>query len=366
MSAPDGFGLRLKAALQRHPRGALALQWTALIVLVVAVTVTLKTIQAPAAFLLGPLLIGMAFGVGGARTRLPPALRMGSQALIGCVIAVALGSAAGPGLLNNVPVFAITAALTLGLSLALGVLLTRLNWFGSGTAVWGLAPGGSATMVTLAELNGADPRITALMQYSRILFAAGSAIAVAHVLPGLSSSHPPPTIWFPDVTLRGLAETALLAGVGITVAAFTRFRPAVFLVPGLIGASLVAQGWMHPEVPPFLAAPAYAVIGLNIGLSFTRETLMACARQLPRIAIAVLALVALCAASGAALSSLFRIDPMTAYLATTPGGVDAVLIVATSAHVDVSFVMAAQMFRLLIVLVAGPFAVALVARWAKR
>jgi membrane AbrB-like protein len=366
MSAPDDFASRLKAVLRQHPQTVLTLQWAALVLLVVTATVTLKTIQAPAAFLLGPLLVGIAFGVSGARTRLPPALRMGSQALIGCVIAIALGSAAGPGLLGHVPVFTAIAIATLALSLALGMILTRLNWFGSATAVWGLAPGGSATMVTLAEMNGADPRLTALMQYSRILFAASSAIAVAHFLPGLSSAHPPPTVWFPEVTPRGLFETALLAGAGIVVAMLTRFRPAVFLVPGLIGASLVSNGWLNPEMPPLLAAPAYAVIGLTIGLSFTRETLAACARQIPRIVTAVLALIALCAASGAALSWLFRIDPMTAYLATTPGGVDAVLIVATSAHVDVSFVVAAQMFRLLFVLVAGPFAVALVARAAIR
>lgn len=359
MSGPiEDIGLRRKAAL-----GA---QWVALIVLVVILTVTLRTIQAPAAFLLGPLVVGIVFGVSGARTRLPMPVRSGSQALIGCIIAIALGSAVGPALFSHVPLFLATSAATLTLSLMLGGLLTRAGWFSSATAVWGLAPGGSSSMVTLAELNGADPRVTALMQYLRILFAASSAILVAHTLPGLATTTTPGTVWFPHVTALGLVETVLLAALGLAVARITRFRPGVFLVPGLVGAVLISAGLLAPEVPPLIAAPAYAVIGLNIGLSFTRETLKACARQLPRIAFAVLTLIVLCAASGAILGWVFGIDPMTAYLATTPGGLDAVLIVATSAHVDVSFVIAAQMFRLLLVLVAGPFAAALVARIAAR
>lgn len=367
MSTPDTPPpSRFSAALKRHPRLTLWLQWSGLIVSVIVVTVSLRTAQAPTAFLLGPLLIGIVFGVGGARTQLPPMVRGVGQTLIGCIIAIALGAAAGPALFGQLPLFVATSLATLALSLALGGLLTRANWFSSATAVWGLAPGGSASMVTLAELNGADPRVTALMQYMRILFAAASAIAVSHVLPGLAPTNPPGTVWFPPVTVLGLGQTVLLAASGIFAAKLTRFRPAIFLVPGIAGAVMIAAGWIAPEVPPYIAAPAYAVIGLNIGLSFTPETLRASARQLPRIVIAVLALVALCAASGATLGWLFHIDPMTAYLATTPGGLDAVLIVATSAHADVSFVIAAQMFRLLVVLIAGPFAVALVARLAAR
>ena len=114
---------------------------------------------------------GIAFGIGGARTRLPGAVRAGAQALIGCIIAIALGAAAGPALVGQLPLFAATSIATLALSLALGASLTRAGWFDGATAVWGLAPGGSASMVTLAELNKADPRVTALMQYMRILFA---------------------------------------------------------------------------------------------------------------------------------------------------------------------------------------------------
>lgn len=40
--------------------------------------------------------------------------------------------------------------------------------------------------------------------------------------------------------------------------------------------------------------------------------------------------------------------PLTAYLATSPGGADSVAIIAASAHVEISFVMAMQLARFLV------------------
>jgi uncharacterized membrane protein AbrB (regulator of aidB expression) len=48
------------------------------------------------------------------------------------------------------------------------------------------------------------------------------------------------------------------------------------------------------------------------------------------------------------------IDPLTAYLATSPGGMDSVAIIGAASNVDLSFVMALQTLRLVIVLIVGP------------
>jgi uncharacterized membrane protein AbrB (regulator of aidB expression) len=54
------------------------------------------------------------------------------------------------------------------------------------------------------------------------------------------------------------------------------------------------------------------------------------------------------------LTGTIGIDLLTAYLATGPGGMDTVAIIATSSSADLSFVMALQAIRFLIVLVLGP------------
>ena len=56
------------------------------------------------------------------------------------------------------------------------------------------------------------------------------------------------------------------------------------------------------------------------------------------------------------------LDPLTAYLATSPGGADTVAIIAASTPVDVPFVMAMQTGRFLLVLALGPSLARLVAR----
>ena len=48
------------------------------------------------------------------------------------------------------------------------------------------------------------------------------------------------------------------------------------------------------------------------------------------------------------------VDPLTAYLATSPGGSDSVAIIAASSNVDVSFVMAMQTVRMIAVLFIAP------------
>ncbi|RVB66210.1 AbrB family transcriptional regulator, partial [Mesorhizobium sp. M7A.F.Ca.CA.004.06.1.1] len=75
------------------------------------------------------------------------------------------------------------------------------------------------------------------------------------------------------------------------------------------------------------------------------------------------ALIAFCGGLAFLISHLLGIDPLTAYLATSPGGMDSIAIIAAAAqNVDISFVMALQSARFLIVLLVGPSVARLVAR----
>ena len=65
-------------------------------------------------------------------------------------------------------------------------------------------------------------------------------------------------------------------------------------------------------------------------------------------------LIALCGAVGGLMVWGAGVDPLTAYLATSPGGSDSIAIIAASTNVDISFVMAMQTVRLIAVLFLGP------------
>jgi membrane AbrB-like protein len=100
--------------------------------------------------------------------------------------------------------------------------------------------------------------------------------------------------------------------------------------------------------------PAYITLGWSIGLRFTRQTLTQAARALPSIIAAISCLILACAGVALALTQVASIDPLTAYLATSPGGLDAVAIIAATSGVNIPFVMAFQTARLLLVIATGP------------
>ena len=68
--------------------------------------------------------------------------------------------------------------------------------------------------------------------------------------------------------------------------------------------------------------------------------------------------------SGVGLVLLTGLDPLSAYLATSPGGADSMAVIAATSTVDTSLVMAMQLARFLLVLLAGPATSRWLARWA--
>ena len=59
-------------------------------------------------------------------------------------------------------------------------------------------------------------------------------------------------------------------------------------------------------------------------------------------------------ATGTALVLTTGLDALSAFLATCPGGADSMAVIAATSAVDTGFVMAMQLARFLVVLVAGP------------
>ena len=97
-----------------------------------------------------------------------------------------------------------------------------------------------------------------------------------------------------------------------------------------------------------------------------RSIVIYAARVFSRIIASIALLIASCGVLAYALHSVAGIDPLTAYLATSPGGADSVAIIAASSKVDVPFVMAMQTARFMLVLLVGPRLARTTARWIER
>lgn len=343
--------------------------WMALIATASLLIVLLRAAEMPAAFLLGPMIAAIVIAVSGARARVPRFFVIAAQSVLGCLIAAALNDELVEVIVSHWEIFVAFSLAAIVLTAVLGVLMTRTRWLPGTTAIWGLSPGAASAMVLLADEYGADKRMVAMMQYSRIVFVALAAILLAKLVghPSLPShaggSASAAAHWFALPPLVPFLEMLLLAATGIGVAVYFDKGSAALFVPAFVGAALQAAGVIHVAVPPLLATLAFSTIGVYIGLSFTREVLVYSLRVMPAMLAAIAAMILLCGL----LSLLFArwvpgTDPLTAYLAMSPGGIDAAIIIASQASVSLPLILASQFTRLLFVIAGAPT----LAKWLAR
>jgi membrane AbrB-like protein len=339
-----------------------AWQWAALIGLSLAFGALLFWLDIPAAMLIGPLLAGIVVAGSGARLPLSRRAFVPVQGLIGCMIAKMLPSSASMELAVHWPLFAAGVFSVIAASALLGWLLVRMDVLPGTTALWGVSPGAATVMTLMAESFGADAQLVAVMQYLRVLIVAAVASVLARIV-GASGPHAAPVVtWFAPIATLPLVQTLALALVGSLVGQRLRIPLGPMLVTIVAGVLLAHHGWLTIELPRWLLAVAYAFVGWRIGLRFTRPLLAHAMKALPRLIACSVALIAICAGIGGALVVTAGVDPLTAYLATSPGGADSVAIIAASSNVDVRFVMAMQMARFVAVLAIGPAAARFIAK----
>jgi membrane AbrB-like protein len=136
------------------------------------------------------------------------------------------------------------------------------------------------------------------------------------------------------------------------------------LVPMTLGAILHVSGLVSLAIPAWLLAVAYGALGWYIGLAFDREILVSTLRALSKLLLSTFALIGLCGLAAWMLTVLVHADALTAFLATSPGGLDSVAIIAIGSDANVPFVLAIQTLRIFIVIVTGPQLAKLISRYA--
>ena len=337
-------------------------QWSALFVATAFCVGLLRLAHVPAALLLGPMAAGIAIAGFQGSIRVPPWPYLLSQGVIGGMIADRFTPDIVRSMAQGWKVYMVVTVGVLACSTLLGWALARWRVLPGTTGVWGSSPGAATSMVVMAEEFGADARLVAFMQYLRVVIVAVVAALVARfVVPGGSTTAHP--AWFGPMDVLRFAETLILVFGGAVVGQKLRIPAGGLLIPFIVGSVLNIGGWLKPELPQWLLATSYAMVGGTIGLRFTREVILYAARALPRVAGSIFALVGVCGLMGIALTRFAGIDPLTAYLATSPGGADsAAIIAASSGKADALFVMTMQMVRAIAVLFLGPPLAKLVAR----
>lgn len=344
--------------------GAGLLQWGSLLGLSLLLVVLLELTGLPASLLIGPMAaaIVLSLATGKGAIKVPQGPLLFSQSLVGFLMARSITPDIIATMSSDAPLFLTMILAVIAASGLLGWLLTRWQVLPGTTAVWGSSPGAASAMVIMSEAYGADSRLVAFMQYLRVVFVAVAASAVSRLWVAADGGEPPPLVLFPPVDWASLAATVGLTALCAYMA--TRFRIAggTIILPLIVGALLQGFGILTIELPMWLLAASYAFVGWSIGLRFTRGIIIHAARALPRVTGSILTLMALCGCMAFALHIFAGVDPLTAYLATSPGGADSVAIIAASSDVDLPFVMAMQTARFFLIILIGPSLARFIAR----
>jgi membrane AbrB-like protein len=338
--------------------------WGTLVAVSLVCILPLQLLHFPAALLLGAMAAAILIAIMGASLIVPRLPYVWAQSLIGCLVARSIDPAILKAMAHQWPLFLAGVASVLVISSTLGALLARWRVLPGSTAVWGSAPGAATVMVLMSENFGGDPRLVAFMQFLRLVLVASLASVVARLWVEPAAVATPPMDWFPALAAGPVWATIAMAFAGALIGTWSGLPAGPLLVPLFAGIVLSGTGTLAITLPPALMACCYVLVGWSIGLRFTREIVRHAARAFWKVLASTITLIVLCAGLAWLLHLIVGTDPLTAFLATSPGGADSVAVIAASAHVDMPFVMAMQVSRFIVVLALGPALARAVARWS--
>ncbi|WP_370499570.1 AbrB family transcriptional regulator [Mycolicibacterium sp. jd] len=340
-------------------------RWLVLILMVAAVSSLFTLARLPTPLLFGGLAGALLYALvrPQAPLRLPDSWFQAGQAVVGVIVGASMDwhslGALGPRWLVVVGV----SCFSLVVSVLVGRLLIRRG-ASPATATFASVAGGAAGLTAMADDLGADARVVAVLQYLRLLVVLVTMPLVVTLVFGAREDGPAlgvtGTDWRVDVPFVAAAVTC-----GLLAGRLLRLPSAAILGPLLVAALLtLVPIFDGAAVPPVVEALGYLVIGVQVGLKFTAASLRAIGRMLPTALLTIVVTLVACAGLGWVLTVTTDASPLDAYLATTPGGIYAVLGIAAATDGDVAFVAAAQMLRLLIVLASAPLIAAYLRRAA--
>lgn len=231
----------------------------------------------------------------------------------------------------------VAGAVVIAMGFAGGLVLSN-HGVSRETGVLSLLPGGASLMPAIARDVGADIRYVSLSQYLRLLIVSVS-------LPLVASQFSPATqielepYWWMWLLVPALIVCGLFAGKLLRFPNPSVFGPMALtvLVGSLIDVTIVP--------PQLLSIVGFLAIGWMCGGGLSVPALRRFSRLLPATLAYIAGLMLACAGMGWLMSKWLGLSFYEGYLATSPGALETVLVLATSPAV-----VALQVIRLIMVI----------------
>jgi uncharacterized protein len=334
-------------------------RWLLLTLIVSAVSAVFTLIALPTPLLFGGLVGALVYALArpSAPLRLPVSWFQAGQAVVGAIVGSSIEWGTLTGLGARWVIVIGISCFALIVSVLVGSLLTRRG-ASPATAAFASIAGGAIGLTAMADDLGADSRVIAVLQYLRLLIVLLTMPVVVTLLFGAFGEDV--GLGVSDGNWRvDLPFVAVAVAGGVIAGKLLRLPSPALLGPLLVAAPLTLIPYFaDAQVPAIVAGLGYLAIGVQVGLKFTIGSLKSIGRMVPIAILTITVTLVACAGLGWTLTLFTHVTPLDAYLATTPGGIYAVMGIAASTGADVTFVAAAQILRMLIVLAIAPFVAA--------
>ncbi|NYT74986.1 AbrB family transcriptional regulator [Halomonas sp. QX-2] len=333
------------------PRQGLRL--TMLFLLCAAAGFVADSLQAPLAWMIGPMCAATAISLSG----YAPYLHHSARGLGQLVVAAAVGLYFTPSALaqtiSHLPAMVGIALLATLAGCVTAYLLIQLTAIDLATVLFSSIPGGPGEMAQLAEQKGGSAALVAIAQSLRIAMVV-TIIPLSLAAMGAGTESFGVATNLPVVGPLVLLEVLTIA----TLAAYLFHRCGIvspmFMGPLAASAILAGTGFYDFGFPRFVIYAGQLLLGASLGLSFTREIFRRAPRFLLVSTLMTGLLMAICAAMGYVASRLTSWDLPTMILATAPGSVTEMSITAENLGLGVAGVAAFQIVRLFIMVPLTP------------
>ncbi len=290
----------------------------------------------------------------------PPALSARVRGAGMSIVGVAAGASITSGVLDTIAEEPVAVILGVGSTLVVSMLIGQmLRWnrdVSGTTAAFASIAGGASGVSLMAAEYGADDVTVITVQYLRVIIVLVTVPLVAPLLDATGgTATAAPVAAEPTSTAQALLFTACAIAIGLLAARLIRFPAAAILFPLLAAAGLSLSGWFGEVwVPGWVTAIGYCVVGASDGIGFSRHRLRALTRLLPLALLQTVLGIAACGLIGIGFARAVGISDLDGYLATTPGGLPAVIAVALDSGGAIGLILTMQFLRVFVALACTP------------
>jgi uncharacterized protein len=315
---------------------------------------------APIPWMMGPMIAVATLNLMGVRMHSPPLARQAGQVILGSAVSLYFTPTVVTALAGNLPAI-LAATVSVFLVAVVGALtLSRASGVDGKSTFFASVPGGAMAMAVLADRYGAQIAPVAVahsMRVSIVVILIPLALSYGSFSLEISSYRPEAPLNF-SILATWLAMGCVLGEISERLG----LNNGHLLTPIFLGAALTLSDFQLSAVPHWMMSFAQLMFGLVLGARYERAFFARYKLFIPFALLNSFFILFASVLAGAALAWAFSLPLATMIIATSPGGLAEMTILAQALQISVPLVIAFHLFRVVVVNMATQY----IYGWAAR